>query len=279
MLRPAPAVDVLPLLEEERTELVALLRRLSPEDFAKPTACEPWTVRDVAAHLLGVDLSLLSRLRDAYVVPDDEAPEGDDILAWIDRRNAAWVAASSWLSPGSLADILEHTGRVSKSFFGSLDPEGLGEEVSWASAGLAPWWLCVAREFSERWVHQQHIRDAVGAPGLNGPSFINPLLATLLRSLPHAYDSVPAGEGAEVSVQIEGRGGGSWAVVGKGDEWLLYEGRSKEPQATVALDQDAAWRFLVRNISEKEARKRAQTSGKKELIAPFFGAVAALVEP
>ena len=113
--------------------------------------------------------------------PGDEAPEGDDIIGWIDRRNADWVAASSWLSPGLLADMLEHTGRVSKSFFESLDPEGLGEEVSWASAGLAPWWLCIAREFSERWVHQQHIRDAVGSPGLNGPSFINPLLATLLQ--------------------------------------------------------------------------------------------------
>ena len=278
MLRPAPAVDVMPLLEEERTELVALLRKLSSEDFAKPTACAPWTVRDVAAHLLGVDLSILSRLRDNYILPGDEAPEGDDLIAWLDRRNNEWVEASSWLSPALTADLLEHTGRVTRSFFETLDPEGLGEEVSWASAGLAPWWLCIAREFSERWVHQQHIRDAVGSPGLNGPSFVNPLLATLLRSLPHAYDSTPAGEGAEVSVQIEGRGGGSWAVVGKGDEWLLYEGRSKEPQATVALDQDTAWRFLVRNIPEKEARKKAQTSGKKDFVEPFFRAVAALVE-
>jgi hypothetical protein len=35
----------------------------------------------------------------------------------------------------------------------------------------------------------------------------------------------------------------------------------------------------VRNIPEKEARKRAQTSGKKILVEPFFGAVSALVVP
>ena len=80
-------------------------------------------------------------------------------------------------------------------------------------------------------------------------------------------------------MKIEGRGGGAWALVRMGDEWLLYEGRSKDPAASVSLDQDGAWRFLVRNITAKEARKRAETSGKKALVDPFFHAVAALVVP
>jgi uncharacterized protein (TIGR03083 family) len=278
MLRPAPAVDVIPLLDEERAELVSLLRRLKPEDFGKKTACDPWTVRDVVAHLVGVDLSLLSRLRDGFVEPGDEAPEGDALVPWIDARNAAWVAASSWVSVGTLADVLEHTGHLTKAFFESLDRDASGEPVTWAGPEPAPWWLCVAREFSERWVHQQHIRDAVGSPGLNGPSFLGPLLATLLRSLPLAYEGVDADEGAEVAVQIEGRGGGAWALVRQGGEWLLYEGRSKEPAGSVSLDQDTAWRFLVRNVTAKEARKRAETSGSKALADPFFAAAAALVE-
>jgi uncharacterized protein (TIGR03083 family) len=279
MLRPAPAVDVIPLLDEEREELVKLLRRLAPEDFVKPTACHPWTVRDVTAHLVQVDLSLLSRLRDGFIAPGDEAPEGDALVPWIDERNARWVEASAWMSPGTLADVLAYTGGLTKVFLESLDPDAIGESVSWAQDGPSPWWLCAAREFSERWVHQQHIRDAVGTPGLNGPSFVKPLLATLLRSVPLAYAGTAASEGTEVAVQIEGRGGGAWAIVRQGDGWTLYEGRAKEAAATVSLDQDTAWRFLVRNIPEKEARKRAGTSGTKALIGPFFDAVSALVVP
>ena len=279
MLRPAPAVDVIPLLDEERDELVKLLRKLTPEDFQKPTACAPWTVRDLTAHLVQVDLSLLSRLRDGFIAPGDEAPAGAALVPWIDERNARWVEASVWLSPDTLTDVLEHTGALTKAFLASVDPDATGESVSWAGTEPSPWWLCSAREFSERWVHQQHIRDAVGMPGLNGPSFVKPLLASLFRSLPFAYAGTDAPEGTEVAVQVEGRGGGTWALVRQGDGWMLYEGRAKGPAATVSLDQDTAWRFLVRNISEKEARKRAETSGKKGLADPFFGAVAAVVVP
>lgn len=33
--------------------------------------------------------------------------------------------------------------------------------VSWASDGPVPYWFNVAQEFTERWVHQQQMREAV----------------------------------------------------------------------------------------------------------------------
>jgi hypothetical protein len=108
---------------------------------------------------------------------------------------------------------------------------------------------------------------------------VRPLLETLLRSLPIAYAATDASEGTEVAIQIEGRGGGSWALVRLKGEWVLHEGRSKEAAATVSIDQDGAWRSLARNITVGEARKRAALSGKKALAQPFFGAVAVLVVP
>ena len=36
--------------------------------------------------------------------------------------------------------------------------------VNWAGPEPAPIWLDPAREYTERWVHQQHIRDAVRNP-------------------------------------------------------------------------------------------------------------------
>lgn len=40
------------LQREERADLVALLRELDVDDWARPTPCAGWTVADVAAHVL-----------------------------------------------------------------------------------------------------------------------------------------------------------------------------------------------------------------------------------
>jgi hypothetical protein len=60
----------------------------------------------------------------------------------------------------------------------------LGEGVWWAGVEAAPVWLDVARDYSEDWIHQQQIRDAVRRPGLSSPEFFDPLLDTLMRALP-----------------------------------------------------------------------------------------------
>ena len=51
--------------------------------------------------------------------------------------------------------------------------------IDWAGPEPAPIWLHVAREYTERWVHQQHIRDAVGRPGLNERRWLGPVLESL----------------------------------------------------------------------------------------------------
>ena len=47
--------DLLPLAEEERTELLALLQSLSPTQWDAPSLCRSWNVRDVAAHVVSYD--------------------------------------------------------------------------------------------------------------------------------------------------------------------------------------------------------------------------------
>ena len=66
MLRPATRVDVRQIMEQERAELVRLNGTLTEEESSLPTVCDGWAVRDLAVHLLGVDLSFLSRNRDGH---------------------------------------------------------------------------------------------------------------------------------------------------------------------------------------------------------------------
>jgi uncharacterized protein (TIGR03083 family) len=56
---------VLDVLQPERAALLALLEGLRPDDWQRPTECPAYTVKGIATHVLGDDLSLLSRQRDA----------------------------------------------------------------------------------------------------------------------------------------------------------------------------------------------------------------------
>jgi hypothetical protein len=56
-------------------ELLALLRGLAAEDWSRPTVAGSWRVRDVAAHLLDVDLRKLSAVRDGHL-PAPAGPIG-----------------------------------------------------------------------------------------------------------------------------------------------------------------------------------------------------------
>ena len=57
----APVVDVRGPLAAQRRRLLSLLISLSHAQWAAPTAASQWAVKDIALHLLDVDLSWLAR--------------------------------------------------------------------------------------------------------------------------------------------------------------------------------------------------------------------------
>jgi hypothetical protein len=65
MNSPQPII-VTDLFPETLYSLIDLLLQLSDEDWNRPTVCSKWSVKDIAAHLLGGKLGVLSRKMDAY---------------------------------------------------------------------------------------------------------------------------------------------------------------------------------------------------------------------
>src|SRR5947209_5905903 len=53
--RDSHAVNLVELIEAERSELAALLESLSAEELARESLCAGWSVRDVAAHVISYD--------------------------------------------------------------------------------------------------------------------------------------------------------------------------------------------------------------------------------
>ena len=93
--------------------------------------------------------------------------------------------------------------------------------MSWAGPGAAPVWLDLAREYSERWHHQQQIRDAASRPGLYDERLFAPVLDAFVRALPHTFRSADAPLGTTVQLIIEGPGGNQWCLR-KAAAWELF---------------------------------------------------------
>jgi uncharacterized protein (TIGR03083 family) len=240
----APVTDVRPLLRGERGRLIGLLRDLDAGDWARPTICPGWTVKDVALHIVGDDLSLLSIARDRDT--SGLLPRGDDLatfVAGLNQKNETWVEAARHLSRPIICGLLEWTGHGLDVYYEGLDLRGHGS-VAWASSDPVPMWFDIAQDLTEHWLHHQQIREAVGRHGLHDEEHVRAAIHTMVWAVPHHYRSVSAPAGTQVAVIIEGPGGGEWSLT-RGDRgWELAEAGPAEADARIVLTSDDAWRLL-----------------------------------
>ncbi|WP_328469264.1 maleylpyruvate isomerase family mycothiol-dependent enzyme [Streptomyces sp. NBC_00448] len=264
-------IDVRPLFAPESASLLGLLRTLRPADWGK-AAVPGWTVRDLAAHLLGD-----YRGRLGWATPGFRPAfgPGETLEAFIHRVNQEWVDLHADTDPATLVGALERTGaQVARQFEGAdLDAMGLG--VSWAGAmPTAPNWLDTAREFTEYWTHRQQIRHAVGRDTDTATRPLAAVLDTFLRALPHTLRDTPATAGTQVQVVIDGQSGGTWTATAtptatptatEAARWSLAEAPAGPPTASVRLDPETAWRLCSRGIEPDAALAAAHLQGTPHL--------------
>lgn len=266
MKTPEPII-VSDLFPDVLDSLVELLRGLPAEDWNKPTVCPRWSVKDIAAHLLGGQLGVLSRKRDGYAYSGDPIRNWDELVTLINTLNDLWVKAAGRLSPRLLCDLLELSGEQVCAYFKSLDPYAMGGPVDWAGSGPAPVWLDLAREYTEWWHHQQQIRDAVDKPGLKEPRFFAPALEAFVRALPHTYRNIDARDGMLVALTISGDSGGRWLLRRENGAWRLYVDRSQRADAETIIDQEIAWRLFCKGATKDEALAAAALIGDRALAS------------
>ncbi|MFI6011278.1 maleylpyruvate isomerase family mycothiol-dependent enzyme [Streptomyces sp. NPDC051243] len=259
-----PAIDARPLFAAEHTALIATLRGLAPADWGRE-AVPGWSVRDVAAHLLGDCYGRLARHRDGHREGPAFAP-GEDLTAYIHRINQEWVDAHARVSPAALTDTLELVGDQVARVFERTDPAAPSLGVSWAGVDPAPMWLDTAREFTEYWTHRQQIRHATGRATDPDPGPLAVVLDTFLRALPHTLRDTSASVGTQIQVRVAGPAGGTWAatVTAEG-RWSLTEEPLRRPAALVHLDTETAWRLCTRGMQPAVALTLADIEGDRRL--------------
>lgn len=275
-MKPVDAIETADLFPELHAQLIELLNRLSPDDWYKPTACGPWSVKDVVAHLVDGQIRRLSFQRDNLPLPQPETPISDpeELIGFLDQLNADWIRAAKRISPTLLITMLELVGPQIHHLFKTLPPnEPAFFSVGWAGEDLSLNRFDIAREYTEQWHHQQHIREAVGQPLLMAPHQLFPVLDTFMRGLPATYQPVEAADGQHLSIFITGDGGGEWSLLRQDKRWQLYRGSAADPATQITLDQDTAWRLFTKGLTIKEAKQRTEIKGNQTLGTPFLSMV------
>jgi uncharacterized protein (TIGR03083 family) len=272
-MKPIIAAHLLPVVE---AHLIALLRSLRPDEWELQTVAPAWKVKDVAAHLLDTQLRKLSLVRDAYAPgPPPSFRSESEFVAFINRLNREGVEMYRRLSPAVLISLMETASRESAEFHQALDPMAEATfSVTWAGEETSLNWFDTAREYTERWHHQQQIRLATNRPGIVTRELYYPVLDCFMRALPFKYRDQPGETDTHLRLNVSGDCGGSWYLYRNGDGWVLVDAPRGRQTSETTIPQDIAWRIFTKGIDRESAASQVTVTGDRDLGSHVMSMIA-----
>jgi len=260
-----PPIETLHLFPLLNRELISFLKQLSPEDWQKQTIAKKWVIKDVAAHLLDGNYRRIALHRDGWSVPPDMPIHSyNDLVCYLNILNADWVKAARRLSPGIIIELLESTNEVVYKEFSKLDPFAVAAyPVGWAGETESFNWFDIAREYTERWLHQQQIRDAKNDSGLMASELYRPFLNVFMQAWPHTLKDVEAEKGTVLKVVVIGIG--EWYLKREKDGWNQGEKDGEKIMAETIIDSNIAWKLFSKSIRKVDVKEGIKINGDEFL--------------
>lgn len=261
---PIKTLHLFPVLDKM---LIELLSSLTIDDWHLPTIAKSWTVKDIASHLLDVNLRALSFSRDRFL---GEAPPAinsyEDLVGYLNGLNANWTNAAKRLSPEVITALLASTGNEYIEHLQTLKPFDTAVfSVAWAGQDTSENWFHIAREYTEKFIHQQQIREAVGKQALFTKELFYPFIDTFMYALPHTYRNVNAPKGTVITLKVLTAIGGEWNIIKTDKDWQLTSEKANLPDATVCINPDIAWKLFSKSIRPEQVIDQIEITGDQQL--------------
>jgi hypothetical protein len=182
------------------------------------------------------------------------------------------------VSPSQLIRLIEITNSQYVNTLAALDPFAYSRfSVVWAGEEESSNWFHIAREYTEKWHHQQQIRDAVNKPGLMSKELFYPCIDTFMRGLPHTYRNVNANTGTLIEINITTDVGGTWYLKKMDTGWILFDNLIKsKPNACVTIEPDVAWKLFTKGIKPELALEKSIITGNTSLAKNVFNMISVM---
>ncbi len=256
--QPDPAATTIPaitraeataLATAELDRFLALIKTLEPQDWAKPTACTAWCVRDILAHQAGAYASFatFAAFRRHYAVPPKAGKLPEDVANEIqlaDRANhtpAELIAELEQVAPIAIAN----RARLPLPVRLIALPRPQGE------------WLRLSHLLDEvytrdTWMHRLDIARATGRPFFTDANHDGRIVALVMRELDRVLAKHLRGE--SVRFLLRGTAGGAWLV-----------GQSRQAQSSIEMDVLDFNIYASGRYTYEEALAKAQLAGNLDL--------------
>lgn len=268
-------LHLFPILDRK---LIELLKSLSLEEWDSQTVAKFWKVKDVASHLLDGNLRGLSTSRDSYFGEKPENIESyQDLVGFLNNLNMSWTSATKRLSPQVITNLLDITGKEYTEHLKTLNPfDNAIFSVAWAGQETSPNWFHIAREYTEKFLHQQQIRDAVGRQAIMTKELFYPFVDTFMFAFPHTFSNVSAENGTTVSIEVSTDIGGIWNIIKTDTGWVLDKSKNIDTHAKVIIDPETVWKLFSKSWKPEQVTNKVKVSGNTTLAKQALNIVAVM---
>ena len=187
-------------LFESMDSVLALLGELDETDWQVQSLCPAWNVRDVVAHLDGIEEALRGWR------PAGEAPAPFEMVGKVFDEVEDW-------SPDRLLSRFRAVLADRQTELLAADPT-LFDQVSWTPVGVQTYGRFMAIRNFDFWVHEQDIRVPLGRPGHTSGPAAELALDEVRRSFGYIVGKRAAiPDGSSVLVELSGPIEGQLAAV------------------------------------------------------------------
>ncbi|MCP2255338.1 TIGR03083 family protein [Prauserella aidingensis] len=241
--------------------LDALLASLDAAAWEAPSPLPGWAVRDVVAHVIGTESSLLG----------ESAPEADiDVAEFshvhneIAAVNERWVRSMRESAPERMLerfrDVVSRRGEALRT----MTQEDF-DAPSWTPVGKGTYGRFMRIRIFDTWLHEQDIRDATGLPGHEAGPCVEQSFDELVESLGYVVGKkAGAPDGAGVTLEFTGplRRTVHVAVDGRAS---VVPALSGPATTTLRLDAGLFARLAGGRVDPEERLPEVERSGDTEL--------------
>lgn len=256
--------NLISLLDEK---LISFLKSLKNSDWEKQTIAKLWKVKDVAAHLLDGNIRGISFGRDKLEIKNDTNINSyNELVDFLNDLNSVWIKASKRISTELLTELLNITNKEYYNYLTTLDLDSKAIfAVSWAGEEVSDNRFHIAREYTEKWIHQQQIRDTLGDKEIMSKEFFYPLMGILLRGLPNTFRNVTAENGTAVKINITGEDDYEWFLIRINENWILSKTNNSPLSSELTIKDDTAWKLFSKSLRYENIKNDVNIAGDKKL--------------
>ena len=276
-MHPEVPIKTIHLFAELDHLLIDVLYNLPINDWERTTLSPHWNIKDIAAHLLDGNIRSLSTSRDHFFEKKMQPlSQYKEVVAYLNRINNDWVNIMRKISPQVIIELLTLTNVMYADHLGELDPFARSiYPVGWAGESESQNWFHIAREYTEKWHHQQQIRSAIGEETiLFSPALFRPYVETSLRAIPYHLKDFNAREGECVAITIKDVD--TYYLVMSESGWIHHDKGNTDLVSRITIDPKVIWKMFSKEISTEEVVASADITGNNNLANKILGTVAVM---